>query len=105
MRLLVIKGDYNDADYVTSEHDVDNQIMEMLSRVIPAIKKQSEKDSHTWDISDNSECRPEDMYPELSEDDIELMNELIPYGPNGGIHTIKSICVFEGSVETLYKGN
>ena len=95
--ILIIEGDTNDADYITSEHIVtnDNKVKELVAKVadaLKAVKKKTKEYGYKWNASEYShDSSPEEMYKDyLTEDDIEGFNDLIPYGENG-IHSINSI--------------
>lgn len=114
MRVIVIKADTNDADYVTSETKVADyeeygeDVVGMVKRVAEAIRivtAQRKAKSptgyinfHNWDTGcfrSDSES-PSDVYAGLlSDDDIEFFNDIAPAGHGYGIHTIASIRIVE----------
>jgi hypothetical protein len=93
-QILIIKGDTNDADYITRETELEGWAKEQL----PIIRKVAEaiKNSdgpHNWGVSEYCDSceRPEYHYEDiLTEDDIEIFDEFIPWGQHG-IHSIESI--------------
>lgn len=72
---LIIKGDYNDADFIERSTIISKEQLDRIRPLIEAIKKQTEKcphwpghgGSHNYDVS---ECAttPEELYPDFDED-------------------------------------
>jgi hypothetical protein len=103
MKILVIKADYNDADYVYRETNLDDgewskQIIDTLTRVIPALKSQNFSSDYWYNWNTQHEfgdCGPEEMYKGiLTKEDIEIFNDVVP-SCEEGIHTIESIRIME----------
>ena len=95
--IVIVRGDTNDADYITKETILTDENTEILRKVTKAIKQRNtdNNDKPNWHNWDNSEFRRGsviDEYEELlTEDDIEYFSdEFVPYGEHG-IHTIESI--------------
>ena len=113
-QLLIVRGDHNDADYITNILDLDTESeyyadqMKYLKLFVKAIDwfRETNKGTHkrhNWNVSEY--CRdpsPKDVYEGiLTEDEVEAINEyFIPWG-EGGIHTIESIRLYniESEVE------
>ncbi len=98
-RILVIKADTNDADYITSEHNVSNWPTEAfvsLTKIANAIKDCSNHFNWPYGEYDGN---PRAIYGGiLTDDEIDFFNDLVPYG-EWGIHTIKSIRILTISEE------
>ena len=94
--LLIIKADVNDADYITNTENIDGETLELVKKVAALIakKKSEHRYGHNWN---NYESNQAEMYPELTEEEIQWFDELLPYGTMDGdeIHSIESIKVFE----------
>lgn len=82
-KILIITGDYNDADYVTRQYTVSNKELTDLEPIIKKMKKYKEG-NHL----DNWKEKYEDL---LTEEELDLIDSYIPYGPEGEVHTIESI--------------
>lgn len=92
-KILIIEADTNDADYVTSEHTITDKQVEELKSIIKVIKA-CEADCN-W-CSTGYDDGPEVVYKgKLTDEQIELMSDLVPSGGEYGIHTITSIRVLE----------
>jgi len=91
--LLIIKADTNDADYVESSNYIDESQLELVKRVIGAIK--SVKAKENWGTSEYASKSVIDTYEDiLPVEDLECFDGWVPYGENG-VHTIKSIRLLE----------
>lgn len=108
---LIIQADENDADYVTSINEIDEETLELIKPLIEAIKNfkpytttgttKYTKDytsTHRHNYPSGDSCRrdlgektPEEYYG-FSEEVMDTFNDLCPYGQYG-IHTIVSITV------------
>lgn len=103
--ILIIKVDTNDADYVENSQEVSLDQLEELRPVFKAIK--NSKKRHNWNVSEyrhSDEESPQEMYVNvLTEDQIDLMNEMTPATENGfhSIISIKLLTVLEE--ETLFE--
>jgi hypothetical protein len=87
-KILIIKADTNDADYVEESNEITDDELRDILPVIEAIKKY--KGPHNWPEYEYSDESPFDIYPQLTEDQIEAFSGLTPTGEYG-IHTIESI--------------
>lgn len=110
---LAIEVDENDADYLTKISDISEDELAQLEPVFEAIRnfqpyKGKSKSyglewehSHNWPSGgeysprvDLGEKYPRDIYPQLTDDQIEMFEERCPFGENG-FHSVESITVFE----------
>jgi len=92
---ILVKADTNDGDYITKVTDWTEKnyttTYAKLIRICKAIKDC--KIGHNWQRGDcaNDNQIPEIIYKDiLSEEDIDFMDDLSPYGEYG-IHTIESV--------------
>jgi len=109
-KILIIKADTNDADYITAESLVTEEELEEyvlpVVKVLKARKKEYEKTNdwtlqHNWENSECGNTSPLEMYAEqLSEHQILNFEEYLPHGEYG-IHTIESIRIINVE-ETLF---
>jgi hypothetical protein len=99
VKKVIIKGDTNDADYVTSENELDDLTEAMVRRVAAAIKLFGEEMKAkgrkygvaNWPTSEYADGSPKQLYEgKLDEDDIEWFDDMAPHGEQG-IHTVESI--------------
>ncbi len=106
-KYIIIKADTNDADYVSSKHEIDEKTLEIIMPVIEAIEEFDEDKSikyqkYNWWNCDGRDSKPQYMTPteryvnsgKCSEEAMDYFCELIPYF-EGGIHTIESIEILE----------
>lgn len=98
-KLLVITGDYNDADYIRSVHLLDPdeiydaELLSVLPKVSNALKDC--KDRYNWPNSEYCKLSVRELYDGiLTIEDIEIFQEYVPYGEYG-IHRIESINVYD----------
>lgn len=105
-KLLVIVGDCNDADYITSVNVMDpddeyhSEILSILPKISEALRNC--KNRHNWPNSEYCDESVEEVYDEiLSSDEIGIFQEFIPHGFDG-IHSIDSIDVYDISNITNY---
>ena len=85
-----VVGDTNDGDYITAETEVKNYTPEEqvnIERIAEIVMNFEDKWGHNWASSENNGEELKDFYPELSEYDIDLFSDLLPYGEYG-IHTV-----------------
>lgn len=92
---IIIKGDTNDADYVTEISPVSKETLDKLRPLILAIAefKKSNPFEHSYPLSEY--CRgesPQELYPQFDEETHELFREYCPRGESD-IHSIESILV------------
>ena len=97
-KLLIIKADTNDADYITGICEIQPEDEQLIRKVAGVLRTESKKGcagSHNWETSEYGDERPEDMYEDvLTQDEIETFDGYVPYGEHG-IHTIDSIRILE----------
>jgi hypothetical protein len=100
---LVIVGDENDADHVTAITAVSKRQLELLQPVFDAIveytSKEGNKWKHNWPTSEYTDATPDDLYPQLMSNQIEMFNEVAPWGESG-IHTVESIRYYQIPLKT-----
>ena len=105
-RTLIIKADYNDADYVTSEYkidEIDELLIRKVANVILAKRNEAKENNrhwnyHNWDNNGYGRYpTPYELYKDvLTEEEISTFEDMCPYGPDtNGIHTIESIRIIE----------
>lgn len=99
--LLIIVGDENDADYITEITSVDETFdFERLEKISKTVQRS--KQSHNW-MQNSDELDPYDLYKNiLTDEEIDWLEEFIPQSEDG-IHTIKSITLYEvGSTKQIF---
>lgn len=90
-KILIIKADTNDADYVEKSTEIAEEVIPLIKKVAKAIK--SCKANYNWG---SGECCDEDESPSivykdiLTEEEIDNFDYYVPHGEYG-IHTIESI--------------
>jgi len=108
-KLIVIQGDYNDADYVyqVSILDLNDQwdveLLNLLPKISEAIKNC--KHRHNWPSSEYCNKSFDELYSGiLTEDEIGLFDEYCPGTGDSQIHSIVSIDVYDiADVKNFYK--
>lgn len=107
---LLITADWNDADIVTAVTDITQEELNEIMPVINAIKnytetsKKNKKREDNWPDPNRCEKTREEIYPELTEEQIEFFN--YKYCPQAGaddceIYVIESIELIKES-EVLF---
>ena len=97
---MIIEADTNDADYITSEHEVEPEDLIKLQPVFDAIK--AKRFEENWPRHDYADGSPEELYKGiLTQEQIDWFDGFRPYG-EVGIHSINSIKVLEVVNETKY---
>lgn len=99
MRYCYIKGDYNDADFTSSLFPV----TEEEEKEIKSIASKLKSIEHNYEGSGiNERGKYETFYTEeiyegvLTKDELETLDEIVPYGnDDGGIHTIIEVVFFD----------
>ncbi len=97
-KVIVVKADMNDADYIEASCEINETLLAELRPVFEAIKEYSKvplrgyASSHNWETSEyGRNGGPKELYAGiLTSHQIDLMNDYVPYG-ECGVHTIKSI--------------
>lgn len=106
---LVITGDENDADYVTSVNEITEEKLQELLPVIEVIRtealrrKQEVIDGgqqqffsfHNWPTDHHVDdiASPQKLYPSLTPEQIEAFETFLPMS-NTGIHTVTRIAYY-----------
>ena len=97
MIYVIIQGDTNDADYIEQISEISEEDVERLKRIASVITDYNKQHTygHNWPLSEYVDENVEDLYGDkLSENDMSLMDELVPYGEDN-IHSIRSIRILE----------
>jgi len=92
MLFIEIVCDTNDADYITKVTKIESAAIEQLRPLIEAVK--ANKAAHNWPDHEYIDGNPQELYPEIDPKIIEFLKDLCPYWESG-VHTIKSILVYE----------
>jgi len=74
---LRIVADTNDADYITEITIVSEKMIEYIKPICDEIKKCKR---HNWPASEYVDGTPGELYPMLTEEQIDIFVELLPYG-------------------------
>lgn len=99
-KILIIKADTNDADYVHRINEVTDKEIEQLKPIIKVIKNIEAEHGHNWDNSEYGDTPPEELYKDkLTREQIDLFNGYTPHGEYG-IHTIEEVKILEVIKET-----
>lgn len=103
-RTILVKADTNDADYITNASELNEEDLPTILKVVAAIKDFDSRNrrgsgKYNWYARDEhyslSRPSPHEVYEDiLTEEEIEIFEEYIPYGEDG-IHTIESVEIFE----------
>lgn len=82
--LLIVKADYNDADYVTEISEVSDKDLAKLRPIFNKIKNYY--GDHNW----------ASKHEYLTEDEVDRMENYVPYAPDSmDIHSIASIKIYD----------
>ena len=97
---IVITGDTNDADYVTEIQDIEQDELDLIMPVIEAVKAYTKLhwkghycSEHNWPTSEYSDGEVGALYPDLTEEQLQLFQNFVPCGEYG-IHSIESIYIY-----------
>lgn len=103
-RTICVKADTNDADYIHNIQLLDEADLPTILKVVAAIKEfdathQRGTGDYNWyaryEHYGRKRSGPREVYEEvLTEEEIEIFEEYIPYGEDG-IHTIESVEIYE----------
>lgn len=93
-KLLIIEGDWNDADYVTSINEVTDKQLKELIPIFNKMKKDKKSKKFTRDWEDN--------YPSLTEEELNILDDYIPTGYEQDCHTIVSITIYDINSKKSY---
>jgi hypothetical protein len=89
--IAFIKVDTNDADYVTTELEIDEKQVQLLKEIAEALKKN--KSDHNWPAFEGDDTTPEEQYKDiLKPEHFSMMEEI--QGGECGFHTVDSIIIF-----------
>jgi hypothetical protein len=87
---MIIEADTNDADYVTSQHEISDDEENFIKSIIPKLIGDKRYNWVTGDMGN-----PYERYQGiLTVEEIDRFGEYLPYGEYG-IHTIESIEILE----------
>ena len=90
---IVIIGDTNDADYVTTIATITEETLEKIKPLIKAIKESN--CDYNWDASEYAENDCREVYAEFGEEVLDLFEDLVPTGEQCiGVHGIDRIDVY-----------
>lgn len=95
--LLIITADTNDADYVDSIQEIDNETLEEIIGILNKIKESGKKTNYGifWGKGEYCDLSFEVEYEDiLTEDELEFFDSFVPWGEHG-IHTITSVEVYK----------
>ena len=107
-QIVIVKGDTNDADYITEETELKGWALEqlpLLKKIAKAItardKEMEDTSQYNWGNSEYSNANPEKIYKGiLTEEDIGIFNgTFCPWGEQG-IHTVESIRIITITKDT-----
>ena len=99
--VIYVKADYNDADYVTAETPVTTFTPSELGRVMELLTEISQTSAeYNWPSSEVMDQSPRDVYPNWSDEDHGLIDEIIPMSEYG-IHSI--VCAEFRSIQVNTK--
>ena len=97
-KIAIIKADFNDGDYVTEIITINDEEETFIRKVSAEISKIGEYKENwlTSEYCHDKDIPPHIMYKDaLTEDEIlRFDEEFVPYGEHG-VHTIKSIKIYE----------
>jgi len=97
---LTIVADYNDANYITEIHHIDQETLDKLHPIMTEVGKTRR---YNWNTSEYAQApSPNEMYPQFDEDVIDHFDSLVPYGEHG-VHSIETIKI--RVLEVLYESN
>jgi hypothetical protein len=97
---IKVKGDTNDADYITLFEKVSHMDLKLVNKVANAIATVNEAHPYenNWPNSEYSRGSLDDLYIKpglLTEDEVDIFNEnYVPWGM-GGVHSIESIQILD----------
>lgn len=100
-QMLIIKGDTNDADYITETTKLSDaayaKYLPLIKKVAQAIKNRSHLHENNWPNSQYSHKTFEDLYIDnniLTEEEIETFDQFVPHELEG-VHSIRSIRILK----------
>lgn len=97
-RTITVTADTNDADYITNTQILNEDDLPTIKKVIKAIKdfdSKHQRGTGQYNWYARRRPGPREVYEDiLTEEEIEIFEEYIPYGEDG-IHTIESVEIYE----------
>jgi hypothetical protein len=96
-KYLIVKADYNDGDYVTQKSEIFDAEIPKIKEIISLI---SSNHRIQWRTGEEQRKHLTEQHPELSEEQIQLLDTLTPYGEYG-VHTIVRIELLEVANEEV----
>lgn len=92
-KFILITADTNDGDYISNVSPISDEEIELFRPIIEVINNYPR--GHNWPNSEYDDESPEEIYEGLlTIEQIELMEEYVPYGEYG-IHTVVSIEIIQ----------
>lgn len=108
LKLLAIRADTNDADYVTEITVVTQEDLDMMLPLINAVINYSSKPGyegkHNWEANQYSQNPPYKAYAEFGREVLDMFAYYVPTSENG-VHSIEDISIIEVSKVTNLFGN
>ncbi len=100
-KYLIIKADFNDADYSTAINKVTDKQLEDIKPGLAALKKcKGSVEKYQAMMEELEESEEESDVKKY--DDLYLLSDLFPWAGDNEIHTIEDIQIFEGTITKLY---
>lgn len=99
-RTITVIADTNDADYINSTQELNEEDLPTILKVVAAIKAFDAvtvrgTGRYNWPDSYYREGSPHTVYEDvLTEEEIEIFREYVPCGEDG-VHTIDSVTIYE----------
>lgn len=99
-RTITVIADTNDADYINSTQELNEEDLPTILKVVAAIKAFDAVTvrgcgRYNWPDSHYRKSSPRAVYEDvLTEEEIELFQEYVPCGEDG-VHTIESVTIYE----------
>lgn len=97
-KMIYIEGDINDGDYISKLSLITDKQLKELLLIIKVIDEHEEH--HNWSNEYSAACVSDIYEDKLTEKQIDIINEYIPYGQHG-VHTITSISILDVAKEKL----
>lgn len=99
-KYITIKGDTNDADYITSQNEITDEEIELIRPVVQAINDYDNNKTikyqkwNWWTIYEDADRpAPQQLYVDTgkcSQEALDYFSDLCPHGEDG-IHSIDSV--------------
>lgn len=91
-KYILVRADTNDADYIEELNSISDAHESRLIDILSKIKKDDGEIS--WRTGDMASEDLMEQHPELTEGEIDLLDQYTPHGEYG-VHTIDSIEIYE----------